>query len=147
MRNMRNKSCGNGSKNCVAFRNVMRNGIAIGNPTWKGIVTKLRNKKINKPNYLNFAENKISTTSCNEKKTAFTSAERSSVSLCSVPVPGRHPSVSGSLRRSGTRSSPPSTPTPGSAILATNLASKVYIRKKIQDCVSCLAQSGRGGVV
>ena len=26
------KSCGNGSKNCVAFRNVMRNGIAIGNP-------------------------------------------------------------------------------------------------------------------
>ena len=30
---MRNKSCGNGSKNCVAFRNVMRNGIAIGNPT------------------------------------------------------------------------------------------------------------------
>ena len=26
---MRNKSCGNGSKNCVAFRN----GIAIGNPT------------------------------------------------------------------------------------------------------------------
>ena len=29
---MRNKSCGNGSKNCVAFRNVMRNGIAIGNP-------------------------------------------------------------------------------------------------------------------
>ena len=32
-RNMRNKSCGNGSKNCVAFRNVMRNGIAIGNPS------------------------------------------------------------------------------------------------------------------
>ena len=32
---MRNKSCGNGSKNCVAFRNVMRNGIAIGNPTKK----------------------------------------------------------------------------------------------------------------
>ena len=33
MRNMRNKSCGNGSKNCVAFRNVMRNRIAIGNPS------------------------------------------------------------------------------------------------------------------
>ena len=31
---MRNKSCGNGSKNCVAFRNVMRNGIAIGNPSY-----------------------------------------------------------------------------------------------------------------
>ena len=31
-RNRRNKSCGNGSKNCVAFRNAMRNGIAIGNP-------------------------------------------------------------------------------------------------------------------
>ena len=30
---MRNKSCGNGSKYCVAFRNVMRNRIAIGNPT------------------------------------------------------------------------------------------------------------------
>ena len=30
---MRNKSCGNGSKNCVAFRNEMRNGIAIGNPS------------------------------------------------------------------------------------------------------------------
>ena len=29
---MRYKSCGNGSKNCIAFRNVMRNGIAIGNP-------------------------------------------------------------------------------------------------------------------
>ena len=33
MRNIRNKYCGNGSKNCVAFRNVMRNRIAIGNPT------------------------------------------------------------------------------------------------------------------
>ena len=32
---MRNKSCGNGSKNCVAFRNAMRNGIAIGNPRSK----------------------------------------------------------------------------------------------------------------
>ena len=31
-RNMRNKSCGNGSNNCVAYRNVMRNGIVIGNP-------------------------------------------------------------------------------------------------------------------
>ena len=30
---MRNKSCGNGSKNCVAFRNLMRNGNAIGNPS------------------------------------------------------------------------------------------------------------------
>ena len=34
---MRNKSCGNGSKNCVAFRNVMRNGIAIGNPNFAAI--------------------------------------------------------------------------------------------------------------
>ena len=32
-RNMRNKSCGNGSKNCVACRNAMRNEIAIGNPS------------------------------------------------------------------------------------------------------------------
>ena len=31
---MRNKSCGNDSKNCVAFRNAMCNGIAIGNPTF-----------------------------------------------------------------------------------------------------------------
>ena len=31
---MRNKSCGNGSKNCVASRNAMRNGIAIGNPNY-----------------------------------------------------------------------------------------------------------------
>ena len=38
---MRNKSCGNGSKNCVAFRNAMRNGIAIGNPS-------------NKVNFMNF---------------------------------------------------------------------------------------------
>ena len=29
---MRNKSCGNGSKICVLFRNAMRNGIAIENP-------------------------------------------------------------------------------------------------------------------
>ena len=29
---MRNKSCGSNSKNCVALRNVKRNGIAIGNP-------------------------------------------------------------------------------------------------------------------
>ena len=29
---MRNKSCGNGSKNSVFFRYIMRNGIAIGNP-------------------------------------------------------------------------------------------------------------------
>ena len=32
---MRNKSCGNGSKNYVAFRDAMRNGIAIGNPSQK----------------------------------------------------------------------------------------------------------------
>ena len=31
---MRNKSCGNGSKICVPFRNAMRNGIAIGNPMY-----------------------------------------------------------------------------------------------------------------
>ena len=37
---MRNKSCGNGSKNCVAFRNAMRNGIAIGNPTIKSNIVK-----------------------------------------------------------------------------------------------------------
>ena len=30
---MHKKSCGNGSKNCVVFRNAMRNGIAIGNPS------------------------------------------------------------------------------------------------------------------
>ena len=32
---MRNKSGGNGSKNRAAFRNLMRNGIAIGNNTWQ----------------------------------------------------------------------------------------------------------------
>ena len=37
---MRNKSCGNGSKNCVAYRNAMRNGIAIGNPSIKLIFFK-----------------------------------------------------------------------------------------------------------
>ena len=36
---MHNKSCGNGSKNCVAFRNVMRNGIAIGNPNCMDLLT------------------------------------------------------------------------------------------------------------
>ena len=32
---MRHKSCGNGSKNCVAFRIAMRNGIVIGNPSFQ----------------------------------------------------------------------------------------------------------------
>ena len=34
---MRNKSSENGSKSCVAFRNAMRNGIAIENPSSNGL--------------------------------------------------------------------------------------------------------------
>ena len=36
MRNMRNKSRGNGRNNCTAFRILKRNGIAIENPTFQG---------------------------------------------------------------------------------------------------------------
>ena len=38
---MGNKYCGNGSKNCVAFRKVMRNGIAIGNPSFYQLSLKI----------------------------------------------------------------------------------------------------------
>ena len=47
---MRNKACGNGSKNCVVFRNAMRNGIKIGNPTFrsKDALSYVANKNLKK---------------------------------------------------------------------------------------------------
>ena len=49
---MRKKSCGNGSKNCVGLRNVMRNGIVIGNPSINQPINKKTETKTTNQTYI-----------------------------------------------------------------------------------------------